>query len=64
LASESRGDGDDISDGAADANGGDHTSARDRMLLRHNNGCFINLLGKIMPLLDPSFTFLKELLSI
>jgi hypothetical protein len=64
LVSESHGDGDDSSDGAADANGGDRANSRDEMLLRHGNGCFINLLGKTMPLLDPSFTFLKERLGI
>jgi hypothetical protein len=47
----SRGGGDSSSDGAADANGGDRASSRDRMLFRHDNGRFINLLGKTMPLL-------------
>jgi hypothetical protein len=60
FQSGSRGGGDGSSDGAADANGGDPASNRDGMLLRHGNGRFINLLGKTMPLLDPSFTFLKE----
>lgn len=54
-----RGDGHDAA--AANAYGGDLAGSRDGMLLRHGHaGRFIDLLGKPMPLLDPSFAFLKE----
>ncbi|PWZ24328.1 hypothetical protein Zm00014a_027221 [Zea mays] len=54
-----RGDGHDAA--AANAYGGDLAGSRDGMLLRHGHaGRFIDPLGKPMPLLDPSFAFLKE----